>query len=212
MSTQWLRVILIASLFVVTLCSSASAADPDASRETDRTTAYAYQDGDVILIGNFDIDNLDTPTFRYLLDLAELGAGQLIDFLYAGKMLKDPPIEARRVSVPFRSIDDTQYWVHNTTRVLYSTWKTHNGRAALILTNWQDQENAAQLTVSPEDLEVPPGTPLLLLDATGLNVLETSWDAEKSISLNLPPRSTIAIVADPGHIIIPPPRKIADGR
>ncbi len=157
--------------------------------------------------GNFDIEKLDTPTFHYLLKLAELRADQLSSFLFAGKMLKDPQIEVERLSVPFENLNGDQYRIHNTTAILYSTWKAPDGRAAIILTNWQDHMNRIEIKVAPHELEVSPGTPLLSFTESGSTVLEPSWFGDKTIELTLQPRSTQVIIADPGHVVLPSPRR-----
>jgi len=116
--------------------------------------------------GNFDTQNLFQPTWQYLLDLAELRAGVLSDFLYAGEMLRDPPVIAERLDL---------------------------------------------VTLAPSHLEVPPGTPLLLVDGAGLSVIEGDWRTEVSVELIIPSRSTRALVADPAFVILPSPRR-ATGR
>lgn len=158
--------------------------------------------------GNFDIDRLDTPTFDYLLSLAELRAGLLNAFLYGGRLLKDPSIGVGRVSVAFENLVGEEYRIHNTTRVLYSTWKAPDDRAAVILTNWQSQSNPVSITVSPQDLESNDGTPLLLFEGEGVRVLDAAWSGIKTVEITLPPRSVVALVADPDYRAIMRPGPI----
>jgi hypothetical protein len=112
-------------------------------------------------------------------------------------MLKDPRIEVERFSLPFENLYGDESVIESTSPILFSTFKVRDGRTAVVLTNWSSENRVAVVTVSPDELEVGHGGTLALLQDSNLTTVSEQWSDAVTLTLELAPYSTQALLATP---------------